>query len=127
MRSSPVLAGQDALVAVLSPVPTLPQVELNEALTISLRKPQCVASFTWDAIHRQARCDRGPGSVEDDGAQIVGEHYLEYMQQYYTALTQVSAPTIDDADALNVRTHEAYRLEWPADEGDELRLPIVPA
>ncbi|SMQ94774.1 transglutaminase [Xanthomonas fragariae] len=31
---------------------------------------------------------------------------------------------IDDADALNVRTHEAYRLEWPADEGDELGFPL---
>nr|WP_283161325.1 DUF3857 domain-containing protein [Xanthomonas nasturtii] len=120
----PVIAGQDALVAVPAPMPALPQIEVNEEVTVSLRKPQRWASFTVDTIYRQGRGDRVASSFDDDGAQTVGEHYLEFMRQYYTALTQVRVPSIDAADALNVRTNEAYRLEWPAEEGDELGFPL---
>ncbi|HHZ55688.1 TPA: DUF3857 domain-containing protein [Xanthomonas vasicola pv. zeae] len=124
VRGLPVMAGQDSLVEVPAPMPALPQIEVNEDITISLRKPQRWASFTVDTIYRQGRAERVASSFDDDGAQTVGEHYLEFMQQYYTALTQVSVPSIDDADPLNVRTHEAYRLEWPANEGDELGFPL---
>ncbi|RBI89584.1 hypothetical protein BRL75_11210, partial [Xanthomonas oryzae pv. oryzae] len=93
-------------------------------IAISLRKPQRWASFTVDTIYRHDRAEGVAGSFDDDGAQTVGEHYLEFMQQYYTALTQVSVPSIDDADPLNVRTHEAYRLEWPANEGDALGFAL---
>ncbi|MFA4687115.1 DUF3857 domain-containing protein, partial [Xanthomonas perforans] len=124
VRGLPVIAGQDTLVEVPAPMPALPQIEVNEEISISLRKPQRWASFTVDTIYRQGRGERVAGSFDDDGAQTVGEHYLEFMQQYYTALTQVSVPSIDAADPLNVRTHEAYRLEWPAKEGDELGFPL---
>lgn len=124
VRGLPVLAGQSGLVAVPSPMPTLPQIEVNEEVEISLRKPQRVASFTVDTRYRQGRGDRVSASFEDHGAETVGEHYLEFMQKYYTALTQVGVPSIDDADALDVRTHETYRLEWPAEEGDEVGFPL---
>ncbi|PPV06639.1 DUF3857 domain-containing transglutaminase family protein [Xanthomonas bromi] len=124
VRGLPVLAGQDALVDVPAPMPALPQIEVNEEVTISLRKPQRWASFSVDTVYRQGRGDRVASNFDDDGAQTVGERYLEFMQQYYTAVTQVRVPSIDDADALSVRTHEAYRLEWPAEEGDELGFPL---
>ncbi len=124
VRGLPVIAGQDTLVEVPAPMPALPQIEVNEEISISLRKPQRWANFTVDTIYRQGRGERVASSFDDDGAQTVGEHYLEFMQQYYTALTQVSVPSIDAADPLNVRTHEAYRLEWPAEEGDELGFPL---
>lgn len=124
VRGLPVLAGQDALVAVPAPMPTLPQVEVVEDVVVSLRKPQRVARFAVDTIYRQGRGEQVASGFETNGAPAVGEHYLEFMQHYYTALTQVSEPTIDAADALNVRTHETYRLEWPAREGDELGFPL---
>ncbi len=124
VRGLPVLAGQDALVDVPAPMPTLPQVEVIEDIVISLRKPQRVATFSVDTTYRQGRGERVTSSFENDGAQAMGERYLEFMQQYYTALTQVDAPTIDDSDALNVRTHETYRLEWPVAEGDEVGFPL---
>lgn len=124
VRGLPIVAGQRDLVAVPSPMPTLPQVEVDEEIVISLRKPQRVATFTVDTTYRQGRGERVATSFDDNGAQAVGEHYLEFMQQYYTALTQVGVPTIDATDVLNVRTHEAYRLEWPTDEGDELGFPL---
>ncbi|MBB3811823.1 transglutaminase-like putative cysteine protease [Xanthomonas arboricola] len=124
VRGLPVMAGQRDLVAVPSPMPTLPQIEVDEEIAVSLRKPQRVATFSVDTTYRQGRGERVATSFEDNGAQAVGEHYLEFMQQYYTALTQVGVPTIDATDRLNVRTHEAYRLEWPADEGDEVGFPL---
>lgn len=124
VRGLPVIAGQDSLVEVPASMPALPQIEVNEDIAISLRKPQRWASFTVDTIYRHDRAEGVAGSFDDDGAQTVGEHYLEFMQQYYTALTQVSVPSIDDADPLNVRTHEAYRLEWPANEGDALGFAL---
>ncbi|QEO96789.1 transglutaminase [Xanthomonas oryzae pv. oryzicola] len=124
VRGLPVIAGQDSLVEVPAPMPALPQIEVNEDIAISLHKPQRWASFTVDTIYRHGRAERVASSFDDDGAQTAGEHYLEFMQQYYTALTQVSVPSIDDADPLNMRTHEAYRLEWPANEGDALGFPL---
>lgn len=124
VRGLPVLAGQDALVAVPSPMPALPQVEVNEDIVISLRTPQRVATFSVDTIYRQGRGERVAASFENDGAETIGAHYLEFMQQYYTALTQVEAPTIDATDPLNVRTRERYRLQWPAEEGDKLGFAL---
>lgn len=124
VRGLPVLAGQTELVAVPSPMPTLPQIEVNEDVVIALRQPQRLATFSVDTAYRQGRGERVAASFENDGAQAVGERYLEFMQQYYSALTQVAVPTIDDANALDVRTHEAYRLEWPAREGDEIGFPL---
>lgn len=124
VRGLPVLAGQNALVAVPSPMPALPQVEVNEDIVISLRTPQRVATFSVDTLYRQGRGERVAASFENDGAETIGAHYLEFMQQYYTALTQVDVPTIDATDPLNVRTRERYRLQWPAEEGDELGFPL---
>ncbi|MCD0244681.1 DUF3857 domain-containing protein [Xanthomonas melonis] len=124
VRGLPVLAGQATLVEVPAPMPALPQVEVHEDVVMSLRKPQRVATFTVDTTYRQGRGERVAASFENEGAQAVGEQYLDFMQQYYTALTQVEPPTIDAADALNVRTHETYRLQWPDKEGDEVGFPL---
>lgn len=124
VRGLPVLAGQAALVDVPAPMPSLPQVEVHEDIRISLRAPQRVATFAVETVYRQGRGERVASSFDSDGAHAIGEHYLEFMQQYYTALTQPAPPTIDAADSLNVRTHEAYRLQWPDTEGDEVGFPL---
>nr|WP_031340376.1 DUF3857 domain-containing protein [Xanthomonas maliensis] len=123
-RGLPVLPDQPGLVEVPAPMPLEPQIEVNEEVSISLRKLQRVATFSVVTDYRQGRGERIASSFEDDGAEAVGEHYLKYMQQYYTALTQVRAPTLDDSDPLRLRTEEHYRLEWPKSEGDEVGFPL---
>lgn len=125
VRGLPVLAGQTELVAVPAPRPTVPQVEVEEDIHIAMEDSPRVATFSVATVYRQGYGDPVAARFDADGAEAVGERYLEYMQQYYTALTQQEEPTLTQPDDRSqARTHESYRLEWAKDEGDEVGFPL---
>ncbi|MFP3513604.1 hypothetical protein SB775_29345, partial [Peribacillus sp. SIMBA_075] len=61
---------------------------------------------------------------ETQGADAVGDQYLDYMRRYYTAMELDGAPTLDDADPQRLRVGEAYRLDWHRRDNDVVGFPL---
>ena len=114
----PVVAGQAALVAVPYPVPTVPEVKVVETVQVAMSRPRRQARFAVVTDYLHGDGDDIRDLFETQGADAVGDQYLDYMRRYYTAMELDGAPTLDDADPQRLRVGEAYRLDWHRRDND---------
>jgi len=120
----PVRAGQSQLVALPYPRAKTPEVAVSEEVVLAVRPQRRHALFRVSTEYRNGMGDNARNLFEREGAEAVGQRYLDYMRGFYTALQQVAPPTLQDADPARLRIHEQYRLEWPAKEGDLVGFPL---
>jgi len=120
----PVRAGQSQLVSLPYPRAKAPEVAVAEEVVLAVRPQRRNAVFRVATEYRNGLGDNARDMFEREGADAVGQHYLDYMRGFYTALQQVEPPTLEGADPERLRIHEQYRLEWPAKEGDLVGFPL---
>ncbi|HEY0332767.1 MAG TPA: DUF3857 domain-containing protein [Stenotrophomonas sp.] len=120
----PVAAGSSRLVDIPYPRAIEPDVEVRQDVALQMRSRRRGADFMVSTEYRRNLGDEARDQFERDGADAVGEHYLDYMRNFYDALQQVRPPQVDDSDPASVRIDERYRLEWPASEGDVIGFPL---
>lgn len=120
----PVRAGQAALVDIPYPAATVPEVAVEETVDIAMAKPRRQARFSVTTDYLQGRGDDAREMFESQGAEALGDQYLDYMRRFYTQLQLDGLPTVDEDDPARLRIAETYRLDWHPRENDVVGFPL---
>lgn len=106
------------LIAIPRPVPTQPEVAVEQVAAMSLdAAKQGDAGLGVVTTYRRGHASGVRAEFADGDAASVGETYLEYMRDIYTDIEQVAAPSFLDRPAIGfARVDEQYRVRW--DESD---------
>jgi len=120
----PVLARQARLVEIPYPSAVSPEVVVEEGVDIDLSHPRRQARFTVTTDYLQGRGENARQLFENQGAEALGDQYLEYMQRFYTQMQLDGLPTLDDADPARLRVAESYRLAWRPRDNDVVGFPL---
>lgn len=120
----PVYTG-DALVDIPYPMPTLPQLQVDEHVLLSTTGTQYEAAFGVVTTYRQGGAARIRDMFDTDGAEVVGGNYLAYMQGFHPGITLTAEPTFEEADGADEGvTTEYYRLRRDTADGDDLEITL---
>ncbi|MDG2526541.1 DUF3857 domain-containing protein [Stenotrophomonas sp. HITSZ_GD] len=120
----PVRVGQAALVDIPYPQATVAEVAVEEDVDIAMAKPRRLARFSVVTDYLHGRGDGAREMFESQGAEALGDQYLEYMQRFYSQLQLDGLPTVDEADPARLRIAETYRLDWHPRENDVVGFPL---
>ncbi|WP_237642597.1 DUF3857 domain-containing protein [Stenotrophomonas panacihumi] len=120
----PVRAGQAALVDIPYPGAVTPEVVVEEDVDIAMARPRRQARFTVTTDYLQGRGDDAREMFENQGAEALGDRYLDYMRGFYSQLQLDGLPTVDEADPARLRIGETYRLDWHPRENDVVGFPL---
>lgn len=120
----PVRAGQATLVDIPYPGAVTPEVVVEEDVDIAMARPRRQAKFTVTTDYLQGRGDDAREMFESQGAEALGDQYLDYMRRFYSQLQLDGLPTVDEADPARLRIGETYRLDWHPRENDVVGFPL---
>lgn len=120
----PVLAGQGALVDIPYPAARVPEVAVEERVELAMSQPRRQARFSVVTDFLQGRGDDAREMFESQGAEALGDRYLDYMRGFYTQLQLDGLPSVDSADPARLRIAENYRLAWHRNDNDIVGFPL---
>lgn len=120
----PVMAGQAGLVDIPYPAASTPEVVVEEGVDIAMAQPRRQARFTVVTDYLQGRGDDARQMFESQGAEALGDQYLDYMRRFYSQLQLDGLPSVDDADPARLRIAESYRLAWHRRDNDVVGFPL---
>ncbi|SEK99905.1 Transglutaminase-like superfamily protein [Pseudoxanthomonas sp. GM95] len=118
----PLVSGATALVEVPYPVPSRPQVDVDERVDLTERGDGYATTFKVATTYRQGQGDNIVEAFANDGAQEQGRRYLRYMRDFYDGLQAKGDPRLDEADGPTPSIHETYALNWDKADGSALDL-----
>lgn len=120
----PVMAGQAALVDIPYPAAVTPEVVVEEGVDIAMAQPRRQARFSVVTDYLQGRGEIARQMFENQGAEALGDQYLDYMRRFYGQLQLDGLPSVDDADPTRLRIAESYRLDWHRRDNDVVGFPL---
>lgn len=119
----PVTADADALVDIPQPRAERPVVEVEQSLVLGFdaETARGSADVTVATVYRRKAAVRIRYRFASDGAEAIGESYLDYMRGYYDEIYQVEPLVLDRGAADgSVRVTERYRLHWNEPSVDDV-------
>jgi transglutaminase-like putative cysteine protease len=118
----PLVAGNAGLVEVPYPIPSMPQVQVDERIDVRDTGAAYAATFNVLTTYRQGQGDEVRDAFRQDGAEEKGRQYLRYMRDFYKGMRAKAAPVVEDRPESEVLTRESYSLGW--DKADSKVLEI---
>jgi len=120
----PVMTGQAGLVDIPYPAAVTPEVVVEEGVDIAMAQSRRQARFSVVTEYLQGRGEDARQMFESQGAEALGDQYLDYMRRFYTQLQLDGLPSVDDADPARLRIAESYRLDWQQRDNDIVGFPL---
>jgi hypothetical protein len=117
----PIALDADGLVEIPRRQAPNPDVEVDQAFTLTLDPAtrRGSADVTVSTLYRRGQADRIRSRFAKDGAEGVGESYLEYMRGYYDDIEQLETPMLDaEGETGQMRVTERYRIGWSEENAD---------